>query len=124
MEHIDEHESFTSVKMMIPKTAKKAMTMRNDMLVRSLEPHVPFLLRFFDDFARISFFDGSFEYISSGALTVADFALPPTQTLSLFSFQLIFLSFGDVSCDNESCFRVSLKGRFMFSFTFAQVQFN
>lgn len=63
MMHIDE---FTSVNMMMPNTAKNAITIRNDILVRSLEPHVPFLLRFFDDLARISFFDGSFEYIFSG----------------------------------------------------------
>lgn len=52
----------TSVRMMIPKMAKKAMTIRNDMLVRSREPHVPFLLRFFvpEDFV---FFEDSFEYI-------------------------------------------------------------
>jgi hypothetical protein len=65
---------------MIPKTAKKAMTMRNDMLVLSRLPHVPFLLRFFVDFARISFFEASFEYIATIALLLISIR-PPTQTL-------------------------------------------
>lgn len=53
----------TSVRMMIPKMAKKAMTIRNDMLVRSREPHVPFLLRFFAPPEDLVFFEDSFEYI-------------------------------------------------------------
>lgn len=53
----------TSVRMMMPKMAKKAMTIRNDMLVRSREPHVPFLLRFFAPPEDLAFFEDSFEYI-------------------------------------------------------------
>lgn len=53
----------TSVNMIIPKMAKKAMTMRNDMLVRSRDPHVPFLLRFFEPPEVLLFFEDSFEYI-------------------------------------------------------------
>lgn len=49
--------------MMIPKTAKNAITMRKDMLVRSREPHVPFLLRFFEPPEFLLFFEDSFEYI-------------------------------------------------------------
>lgn len=51
--------------MMIPKMAKKAMTIRNDMLVRSRDPHVPFLLRFFEPPEDLVFFEDSFEYIFS-----------------------------------------------------------
>lgn len=54
---------FTSVKIMIPKMAKNAITIRNDMLVRSLEPHVFFLLRFLELPEFLLFFDDSFEYI-------------------------------------------------------------
>lgn len=49
--------------MMMPKMAKKAMTIRNDMLVRSRDPHVPFLLRFFAPPEDLVFFEDSFEYI-------------------------------------------------------------
>lgn len=57
----------TSVRMMIAKMAKNAITMRNDIDVRSRAPHVPLLLRFlplpFDEF--LDFFDESFEYMLS-----------------------------------------------------------
>jgi hypothetical protein len=47
----------------MPKMAKKAITIRNDMLVLSLAPHVPFLLRFFEPPVLLLFFEDSFEYI-------------------------------------------------------------
>lgn len=57
----------TSVRMMIAKMAKNAITMRNDIDVRSRAPHVPLLLRFlplpFDEL--LDFFEESFEYILS-----------------------------------------------------------
>lgn len=80
----------TSVSMMMPKTAKKVMTMRKDMLVRSREPHVPFLLRFFET-PELFFFDDSFEYIFFFWFWLD--SVPPTQTLSP---QLIFPAFGRI----------------------------
>lgn len=51
---------------MMPKTAKNAMTMRKDILVRSRDPHVPFLLRFLEPPTELLlFFEDSFEYIFS-----------------------------------------------------------
>lgn len=54
--------------MMMAKMAKNAITMRNDIDVRSRDPHVPRLLRFlpllFDD-ELLDFFDESFEYMFS-----------------------------------------------------------
>lgn len=75
----------------MPKTAKKAMTMRKDMLVRSREPHVPFLLRFFEPPELLIFFDDSFEYIFFFWFWLD--SVPPTQTLSL---QLIFPAFARI----------------------------
>lgn len=48
---------------MMPNMAKKAMTMKKDMLLRSRDPHVPFLLLFFKLPELLLFLAGSFEYI-------------------------------------------------------------
>lgn len=51
--------------MMIAKIAKKAITMRNDIDVRSRDPQVPRLLRFLLPAPEelFDFFEESFEYI-------------------------------------------------------------
>lgn len=56
-------DCITSVRIMIPNIAKKAMTIRKDMLVRSRDPHVLFLLRFLEVPLCFDFFVDSFEYI-------------------------------------------------------------
>lgn len=66
---------YTSVRMMIPKIAKNAMTIRKDMLVLSLEPHVPFLLRFFELPELLLFFKGSISTLIYAIFLAIDFFL-------------------------------------------------
>lgn len=83
----------TSVNMIMPKTAKNAMTMRNDIEVRSREPHVALLLRFFKLPELLLFFEGSFEYIF------------PRRCLSLFA---------DSPCHPHRHFRYSFESNWFF----------
>lgn len=88
---------------MMPKTAKNAMTMRKDMLVRSRDPHVPFLLRFLEaPTALLLFFEDSFEYIflSFQLLSV------PTHTNTFSPIDFSFCPFASTFfafqfCDDE-----------------------
>lgn len=65
--------------MMMPNMAKNAMTMRKEKELRSREPQVPFLLRFFEAPELLTFFADSFEYIflrSNCFLSLLSLGLP------------------------------------------------